>query len=138
MRFMQFAFCVCAVLCAALTSWAQTIDFNRDKAGEPPRGFSTALTGQGKAGVWVVTVDSTSPNHGNVLAQTDADATGYRFPLCVNEGITAKDVDVSVKFKPVSGKKDQAAGIVWRYHDKETYYEGGHHLWMRQSMASSA
>jgi hypothetical protein len=122
MKFARVAFCVCASLCAALTASAQTIDFNKDKAGEPPKGFSTALTGQGKAGVWVVTKDDASPNQGNVLAQTDADATGYRFPLCVHDGVTAKDADISVKFKPVSGKKDQAAGIVWRYRDKDNYY----------------
>jgi Domain of Unknown Function (DUF1080) len=122
MKFARVTFCVCALLCAALTASAQTIDFNKDKAGEPPKGFSTALTGQGKAGVWVVTKDDASPNQGNVLAQTDADATGYRFPLCVHDGVTAKDADISVKFKAVSGKKDQAAGVVWRYRDKDNYY----------------
>jgi len=122
MKFSHFAFCICALLCAALTASAQTIDFNKDKAGEPPKGFSTALTGGGKPGVWIVTKDDTSPNQGNVLAQTDADATNYRFPLCVHDGVTAKDADISVKFKPVSGKKDQAAGIVWRYRDRDNYY----------------
>jgi hypothetical protein len=66
--------------------------------------------------------DDASPDRGNVLAQTDSDATGYRFPLCVYDGVTAKDADISVKFKPVSGKKDQAAGVVWRYRDKDNYY----------------
>jgi hypothetical protein len=122
MKFARVAYCVCALLCAALTASAQTIDFNKDKAGEPPKGFSTALTGQGKAGVWVVTKDDASPNQSNVLAQPGADATGYRFPLYVHDGPTAKDADISVKFKPVSGKKDQAAGIVWRYRDKDNYY----------------
>ncbi len=122
MKFTQVAFCICALLCAAITTWAQTVDFNKEKAGEPPKGFSTALTGQGKAGVWVVTKDEAAPNQGNVLAQTDADATSYRFPLCVHDGVAAKDADISVKFKPVSGKRDQAAGIVWRYKDKDNYY----------------
>jgi Domain of Unknown Function (DUF1080) len=122
MKFTQFVFCAGALLCAALTASAQKIDFNRDKAGEPPKGFSTALTGQGKSGVWVVMKDDASPDRGNVLAQTDADATGYRFPLCVYDGVTAKDADLSVKFKTVSGKKDQAAGVVWRYRDKDNYY----------------
>jgi Domain of Unknown Function (DUF1080) len=122
MKFTQFVFCAGALLCAALTASAQTFDFNKDKVGVPPKGFSAALTGQGKAGVWVVMKDDASPNHGNVLAQTDADATGYRFPLCVYDGLTAKDADISVKFKPVSGKKDRAAGVVWRYRDKDNYY----------------
>lgn len=101
---------------------ATRIDFNRDKAGSPPRDFSTALTGQGKPGVWIVTIDSDSPNQGNVLAQTDADTTNYRFPICVYDKLSAKDADISLRFKAVSGKKDQAAGIVWRYRDKDNYY----------------
>ncbi|MGE0128033.1 MAG: family 16 glycoside hydrolase [Blastocatellales bacterium] len=98
------------------------IDFNKDKVGSPPGDFTTALTGQGKAGAWTVMKDEASPAQGNVLAQTDADATSYRFPVCVYEKLSAKDVDLSVKFKPVSGKKDQAAGLVWRYRDKDNYY----------------
>jgi hypothetical protein len=98
------------------------INFDKDQAGQLPKGFSAGLTGRGKPGVWVVQKDEASPQQQNVLAQTDADATSYRFPVCVYDGLTAKDVDVSVKFKPVSGTVDQAAGIVWRYKDKDNYY----------------
>jgi hypothetical protein len=87
-----------------------------------PAGFTTTLTGQGKVGVWIVTVDGASPGRGHVLAQIDADPTGYRFPICVYDKVTVKDADISVKFKAVSGEKDQAAGIVWRYRDKDNYY----------------
>src|SRR2546426_3493995 len=113
-----FVWLVATVVSAQTT----TLDFNNDKVGEAPSGFSTALTGRGRPGKWVVMKDPASPNQGNVLAQTDSDPTGYRFPVCVYDGLTAKDVDVSVKFKPVSGKGDQGAGIVWRYQDKDNYY----------------
>lgn len=99
-----------------------TIDFEKDKAGQPPGGFTFALTGKGKPGVWAVTKDEASPGQGNVLAQTDADATSYRFPVAVFDGVSAKDIDVSVKFRPISGKVDQGAGIVWRYKDQDNYY----------------
>ena len=107
---------------AGVSAQTTTIDFNREKVGEAPSGFSTALTGRGKPGKWVIMKDDTSPDQGNVLTQTDADRTDYRFPVCVYDGLTAKDVDVSVKFKPISGKGDQGAGIVWRYQDKDNYY----------------
>ena len=111
------------VLTAPIVSaQTKTIDFNNDKVGQPPSGFSFGLTGRGKPGVWVIMKDESSPDHRNVLAQTDPDPTGYRFPVCVYDGLTAKDVDVSVKFKPISGKGDQAAGIVWRYKDQDNYY----------------
>jgi len=113
-----FVFLATAVVSAQTT----TIDFNNEKLGEAPSGFSTALTGRGRPGKWVVMKDPASPNQGSVLAQTDADRTDYRFPVCVYDGLSAKDVDITVKFKPVSGKGDQGAGIVWRYRDKDNYY----------------
>ncbi|MBL8206501.1 MAG: DUF1080 domain-containing protein [Blastocatellia bacterium] len=110
-----------ALLMLAVTAiTAQTkINFDKDKIGVPPTHFTTALTGQGKPGVWIVMADSAQ---GNVLAQMDADATGYRFPLCVYEKLVVKNADLSVKFKTVSGEKDQVAGLLWRYRDKDNYY----------------
>jgi hypothetical protein len=122
MKFIML-FCWLLVLTASFVfAQSTTIDFNGDKVGQPPSGFTVALSGNGKPGVWVITKDEASPDRGNVLAQTDADATSYRFPVSVFDGFIAKDLDVSVKFKPISGKKDQAAGIVWRYKDKDNYY----------------
>ena len=107
----------------AMTASAQTVvDFEKDKAGSPPAGFQAVLTGSGKPGVWVVVEEPGAPSGRQVLAQTDPDSTGARFPVCVLEAVTAKDAEISVKFKPVSGRKDQGAGIVWRYRDKDNYY----------------
>ena len=106
MKFTIGSFGLLFVLLVTIAVSAQTtsIDFNDEKVGEAPAGFSTALTGKGKPGRWVVMKDPASPNEGNVLAQTDADRTDYRFPVCVYDGLTAKDVDITVKFKPVSGR----------------------------------
>jgi hypothetical protein len=37
--------------------------------------------------------DETTPSQPNVLAQTDVDATSYRFPLCVFDSVAVTDVD---------------------------------------------
>lgn len=113
--------------CAALSvnpsnAQPRVFDFERDKTDQPPAGFSFALTGNGQAGTWIVTKDDRSPDRGNVLAQTHADRTSYRFPIAVANDVTAKDVELSVRFKPVSGGGDQAAGLVWRYRDRDNYY----------------
>ena len=100
----------------------RVIDFESDRTGQPPASFTFALTGGGKPGIWVVKKDEASPDRGNVLAQTDADRTSYRFPLAVYNDVTAKDVDLSVRFRPVSGRGDQGAGLVWRYQDANNYY----------------
>jgi len=99
-----------------------TLNFDPFETGKTPPSFSTALTGGGGPVSWVIQEDPAAPSGKNILVQTSADGTSYRFPLCVYDNLTAKDVEVSVKFKPLSGKVDQAAGLVWRYQDKDNYY----------------
>src|SRR5687768_13192649 len=93
------------VLSAALvaqTSARHVIDFESDKVGQAPAAFSFGLTGNGRQGVWVVRKDEAAAERGHVLAQTDADRTSYRFPVAVFNDVTTKDVDISVRFRPVS------------------------------------
>ena len=113
------------LLSAAVAAQSQPrrmIDFESDKPGQTPAGFVFALTGSGRPGAWTVRRDDAAPDRGNVLAQTDADSTSYRFPVAVVNDVTAADVDISVRFRPVTGRVDQAAGVVWRYRDAHNYY----------------
>src|SRR5215218_5520417 len=96
---------------SAQTPSRRVIDFESDKAGQAPAAFSFGLTGNGRQGVWVVRKDEAAADRANVLAQTDNDRTSYRFPIAVYNDVTAKDVDISVRFRPVSGGVDQAAGL---------------------------
>lgn len=89
--------------------------------GSPPADFDFALTGQGKTGQWSVVADMTATG-GRAIEQTDTDRTDYRFPLAIHRSFSAKNVDVSVRFKAVAGVVDQAAGIVVRLIDPENYY----------------
>ncbi len=98
------------------------IGFSQFEVGKTPPGFTVALTGGGEPAVWTVQEDSTAPSGGKVLAQTTKDTTDYRFPICVYDGVSAKDVEASVQFKSVSGGKDQAGGVIVRYRDKDNYY----------------
>ncbi len=97
-------------------------NFDADTPGKPPTGFRLALTGHGSAGTWTVQQDPTAPSKPNVLAQTSTDTTDYRFPLAILEEGSFKDLDVSVKFKAVSGKVDQAGGLIFRAQDANNYY----------------
>jgi hypothetical protein len=95
------------------------VDFNQDALDQAPKGFEFGHTaGAGQPGNWVVQADGT----GRVLAQTDPDSTRSRFPVAVLSDVTAADVDLSVRFKPISGRVDQAAGLVWRYQNQDNYY----------------
>jgi len=82
-------------------------NFDSDPVGKLPARFRSALTGQGKP---------------NALAQTSTDSTDYRFPLAMLEEGSFKDLDLSVKFKAVGGKVDQAGGLIFRAQDADNYY----------------
>jgi hypothetical protein len=98
------------------------VDFEKMKAGQKPEGFEMAVSGPGAAGEWFVREDPSAPKGRKVLVQLNADPTNARYPLCILEDLKARDVDVTVAFKPIAGKVDQAAGIVVRYTDKDNYY----------------
>lgn len=100
----------------------RALTFEADRIGAPPTSFTAALTGEGRQGVWQVQQALDAPSGQRVLVQTDADRTNYRFPVLVYDGLSAKDVDVSVRFKAISGRVDQAAGLVWRFRDPNNYY----------------
>jgi hypothetical protein len=95
------------------------VDFSDDTAGQPPKGFEFGLTANtGAPGKWVIQTEGTN----KYLVQTDPDSTRSRFPIAVLSDVTAADLKLSVRFKPVSGRVDQAAGLVWRYRDRDNYY----------------
>ena len=98
------------------------LDFDELEVDRPPEGFSIALTGGGPPPSWEIRDDASAPSGAKVLLQVSSDAANYRFPICVYEGWSGKDVEVSVRFKPISGQVDQAAGLVWRYQDPDNYY----------------
>ena len=95
------------------------VDFSDDAVGQPPKGFEFGHTAKvGAPGKWVVQAEGTN----KYLAQTDADSTRARFPVAVFTEFSAADVDLSVRFKAVSGRVDQAAGLVWRFQNADNYY----------------
>jgi len=102
-------------------SSSKTWNFDSDTVGKPPAGFSFGRTGKGAEGQWVVRAESDAPSKANVLAQVSTDDTDYRFPVAFT-GPDFKDLRLSVKCKPVSGKVDQGCGLVFRLKDVDNYY----------------
>ena len=108
------------MICAGLLSGralAETISFDDTKAGAPPPGWKSALTGSGSA-KWSVEQESSAPSKPNVLKQSGVGT----FPVCIYESAKLKDGFVEVKFKPIEGKEDQAGGVIWRVQDSNNYY----------------
>ena len=108
------------IICAAFlsgTALAETINFDDAKAGAPPPGWKSAITGSGSA-KWSIEQDSSAPSKPNVLKQSGVGT----FPICIYESAKLKDGFVEMKFKPIEGKEDQAGGVIWRVQDSNNYY----------------
>jgi hypothetical protein len=102
---------------ASAIAFADTVNFDTFKVGEPPPGWTATKTGAGQA-KWTVEKDDSAPSKPNVLKQS-GQAT---YPVCIKEDTNVKDSFVEVKFKPVSGKEDEAGGLIWRAKDSNNYY----------------
>jgi hypothetical protein len=97
------------------------IDIAAMQPGLPPPQFSFERTGGGAPGEWRVIADPTAAAQ-RTIAQTSADRTDYRFPLAAYQPVSAKNVEVVVRFKPVAGMVDQAGGIAVRLTSAADYY----------------
>lgn len=101
---------------------AAPIGFDDERPGSIPPGWTVAMTHDGGPPKWEVLRDATAPSGSQVLAQTSTDPTNARYPLAIYERAKPVNGSVSVRFKPISGERDQAAGIVWRYRNPDNYY----------------
>jgi hypothetical protein len=110
-----------AVLLAAATTIAamppEIVSFDSAETGKPPSGWTATQTGSGQA-KWAVVPDDTAPSKPNVLKQSGQAA----YPVCLKDDTSLRDGFVEVKFKPISGREDQAGGLVWRAKDANNYY----------------
>src|SRR5579872_584071 len=101
---------------------AETIRFDSTAPGSLPPGWIVPAPYGGAAPRWEIRTDSTAPSKPNVLAQVSANEARETFPMAILDTALYKDGEVSVKFKTVSGRAEQAAGLVWRYRDPKNYY----------------
>ncbi len=93
------------------------VNFDSIAPGELPPGWIAGVTGKGSPR-WAVAADANAPSAPNVLKQSGSGT----FPWCVDKRSSLADGFVEVKMKPVSGREDQAGGVVWRWKDGDNYY----------------
>lgn len=105
------------LMLARTVAQTTTVTFDKDSIGAVPKGWTATKTGTGEA-KWTVERDDTAPSKSNVLKQS-GQAT---YPVCFKDDTNLKDGFVEVRFKPISGREDQAGGIVWRLKDANNYY----------------
>ncbi len=111
-----------------------SLDFGEAPLNEPPPGFRSTLTGEGKPGEWRIILDDApsalpplSPRAANmnkrpVLAQLARVRTDEHFPLLIYEEEAFGDFTLTTRFKIVDGAAEQMAGIAFRIQDERNYY----------------
>ena len=125
---MAWIFIISIALVGTVTAQAdqeikpKTWNFDSDSISASPSGFEFQRTGKGSLGWWIVLAEKDAPSSPNVLAQIDTDNTDYRFPIAVANEPLLSDLRLSARCKPVSGRVDQACGLVFRYQDENNYY----------------
>ena len=107
---------VTAAAAAAAVAGAQTLRFDTDVLGAPPAGWTCGVTGRGSPH-WTVERDPLRAD-GHVLLQNGSGT----FPWCVRSGTSISEGFVEARFVPLSGREDQAGGVVWRWKDGDHYY----------------
>ena len=82
-----------------------------------------AVTGDGgrPPARWVEERDPDSPAT-RALTEATRLPVADRYPICVLPAPVARDLDVSLRFKPVGGRMDRAGGVAVRVRDPSTYY----------------
>src|SRR5258705_6020391 len=101
----------------AIIAVADSVNFDNAPVGQAPAGWTATKTGSGNA-KWTIEKDDTAPSKPNVLKQSGV-AT---YPVCFKDDTNLEDGFVEVKLKSISGREDQAGGVVWRLKDANNYY----------------
>jgi hypothetical protein len=96
---------------------AEAINFDSYSPGALPAEWVCGVTGSGGSR-WIVEPDASAPSKPNVVKQSGVGD----FPWCALKSVSMADGYAEVKFKALSGRSDQAGGVMWRWKDGNNYY----------------
>jgi hypothetical protein len=105
------------LLLLTASALAETINFDSFTPGSLPSDWLCGVTGTG-GWRWVVQPAADAPSRPNVLKQSGVGD----FPWCALQNESIENGFVQVTFKPLSGRRDQAGGVLWRWKDGNNYY----------------
>src|SRR5262249_23294695 len=59
---------------------------------------------------------------GWALAELARDPADLRFPFCISQQALVRDIDATLRFKPLSGVRAQVGGLMFRAQSADDYY----------------
>ncbi len=86
--------------------------FDEEGGGRLPKGAYVL------SGTWTVRAEAGAPSSPNAFCQTGR----AEFPAVILGDDLYTNLVFSAWFKPISGREDQAAGLIFRIQDRENYY----------------
>ena len=114
---------VCVLLALRAEAAELVLNFGSPGVDIEPPGFTNALAGGGRPGMWrAVKDDLSDATNQVVLAQLSADVKDERFPMLIYQKAKFDDFTLTSKFKIVDGVAEQMAGLVFRYQDEKGFY----------------
>jgi hypothetical protein len=108
-------------LMSGAVATAQVITFDKDEPGQPPKDFAFGLAGEGGPGRWQVVEDKTAAG-GKALAQLTTNTAANRFLVAIYNPTVFVNGEITTRCRPVTGKVDQACGVIVRAADARNYY----------------
>lgn len=84
-------------------------------------GCIQGMTGIGRPPSWEAIKDGDAPG-GWALTETAKDATDLHFPFCIWTHDAIRDLDATLRFKPISGTREQAGGLMFRAQNATDYF----------------
>jgi hypothetical protein len=90
----------------------QAWSFDADTVGALPASAEVV------SGSWAVRPETDAPSPPFALCQT----ANARWPVLLLSSDVYADLDLSTRFKPISGREDQAGGLVFRAQDGTSYF----------------
>jgi len=84
--------------------------------------LAAGVAGARPAGQWLFGATGRGTAHWTEEAEGLTYRGGAAFGWAVLPASSLRDGFVQARFKPVSGREDQAGGVVWRWRDGEHYY----------------
>lgn len=96
---------------------AESVNFDSFSSGALPPAWVCGVTGSGGSR-WTVEGGADAPSKPNIVKQSGVGD----YPWCALKAVSMTDGYVEVKFKSLSGRRDQAGGVMWRWKDGNNYY----------------
>jgi len=98
-------------------------NFDGEKPGEPPAGFSAGTMGEGPTGTWSVEPDPQAPTAPHRLTQGQPCTAQGCLQVLLADGVTYDYVDLSVRLRlAAESAQGGSGGVIFRAKDARNFY----------------